>query len=69
MLAVLVGSLELMKLCVSGLMNTAQKLSRELMAMTPILKNEDWLFKQLQNANFAAEYLNAASEDDDPQTY
>lgn len=50
-------------------MNTAQKLSRELMAMTPILKNEDWLFKQLQNANFAAEYLNAASEDDDPQTY
>jgi len=37
--------------------------------MTTPVKHDVWLFKQLQNANFAAEYLNAASEDDDPQIY
>jgi len=33
------------------------------------VKHDDWLFDQLQDAEFAAEYLNAANEDDDPQTY
>jgi probable addiction module antidote protein len=33
------------------------------------VKHDDWLFAQLQDAEFAAEYLNAANEDDDPQTY
>lgn len=33
------------------------------------VKHDDWLFGQLQDAEFAAEYLNAANEDDDPQTY
>lgn len=37
--------------------------------MNTTLKHEDWLFEQLKNAEFAAEYLNAANEDDDPQTY
>jgi len=37
--------------------------------MTNSVKHDEWLFKELQNANFAAEYLNAASEDNDPQTY
>ena len=33
------------------------------------IKHKDWLFEQLKDAEFAAEYLNAASEDDDPKTY
>ena len=33
------------------------------------VKHDDWLMEKLQNAEFAAEYLNAASEDDDPQSY
>jgi hypothetical protein len=33
------------------------------------IKHNDWLFEQLKDAEFAAEYLNAASEDDDPKTY
>lgn len=33
------------------------------------VKHDDWLFDQLQVAEFAAEYLNAANEDGDPQTY
>jgi probable addiction module antidote protein len=33
------------------------------------VKHDDWLFAQLQDVEFAAEYLNAANEDDDPQTY
>jgi len=37
--------------------------------MTISVKHDEWLFKELQNPNFAAEYLNAASEDDDPRTY
>ena len=32
-------------------------------------KQDDWLFEQLKDANFAAEFLNVASEDDDPKTY
>ena len=31
-------------------------------------KHDDWLFEQLKDAEFAAEYLNAAGEDDDPKT-
>ena len=31
--------------------------------------HDDWLLGQLQDAQFAAEFLNAASEDDDPKTY
>lgn len=37
--------------------------------MTLNVKHDDWLMEKLQNAEFAAEYLNAASEDDDPQSY
>jgi len=32
-------------------------------------RNGDWLLERLKSANFAAEYLNAASEDDDPRSY
>jgi probable addiction module antidote protein len=32
-------------------------------------KHDDWLFEQLKDAEFAADFLNAASEDDDPATY
>jgi probable addiction module antidote protein len=37
--------------------------------MNDIVKHDDWLFERLKDAEFAAEYLNAASEDDDPKTY
>lgn len=37
--------------------------------MTLSVKHDDWLMEKLQNAEFAAEYLNAASEEDDPQSY
>jgi len=33
------------------------------------ITHDSWLFDQLQDAEFAAEFLNAASEDDDPKTY
>ena len=33
------------------------------------IKHNDWLFEHLKYAEFEAEYLNAASEDDDPKTY
>ena len=33
------------------------------------MKHDDWLMTQLADAEFAAEFLNAASEDDDPKTY
>jgi probable addiction module antidote protein len=33
------------------------------------ITHDDWLLKELQDAEFAAEFLNAASEDDDPKTY
>ena len=32
-------------------------------------RHDDWLMAKLADADFAAEYLNAASEDDDPKTY
>lgn len=31
--------------------------------------HNEWLAQQLQDADFAAAYLNAAAEDDDPATY
>jgi probable addiction module antidote protein len=31
--------------------------------------HDDWLLEKLQDRAFAAEFLNAASEDDDPKTY
>ena len=37
--------------------------------MGATVKHDDWLFEQLKDAEFAAEYINAASEDDDPKTY
>ena len=37
--------------------------------MKTAIQHDDWLFQQLQDAEFAAEYLNAAVEDDDPKTY
>ncbi len=37
--------------------------------MKPVVKHDDWLFKQLQDSEFAAEFLTAAGEDDDPQSY
>ena len=37
--------------------------------MKTIARHDDWLMAQLADAEFAAEYLNAASEDDDPKTY
>lgn len=32
-------------------------------------KHVEWLSKKLKNADFAAEYLNAAAEDNDPAIY
>ena len=37
--------------------------------MTATMKHNDWLFEQLKDAEFAAEFINAASEDDDPKSY
>ena len=37
--------------------------------MKTCVKHDDWLMEQLADAEFAAEYLNAASEDDDPASY
>lgn len=37
--------------------------------MSATTKHVDLLFEQLQDADFAAEFLNAASEDGDPKTY
>jgi len=37
--------------------------------MSATVKHDDWLLEQLKDGEFAAEYLNAASEDDDPKTY
>lgn len=37
--------------------------------MSKTVKHDDWLFQQLADIEFAAEYLNAASEDDDPASY
>ena len=37
--------------------------------MIKVIKHDDWLRQQLADAEFAAEYLNAASEDEDPASY
>lgn len=37
--------------------------------MKTTARHDEWLMAQLADAEFAAEYLNAASEDDDPKTY
>ena len=37
--------------------------------MKTIVRHDEWLMAQLADAEFAAEYLNAASADDDPKTY
>lgn len=37
--------------------------------MNTTVKHDDWLLSKLKDADFAADYLNAASEDDDPKTY
>lgn len=37
--------------------------------MKPIVRHDDWLNKQLQDPEFAAEFLNVAAEDDDPRSY
>lgn len=37
--------------------------------MSASVNHNDWLLEQLKDAEFAAEFLNAASEDDDPKTY
>jgi probable addiction module antidote protein len=37
--------------------------------MSATVKHDDWLLEQLKDGEFAAEYLNAASEDDDPKSY
>jgi probable addiction module antidote protein len=33
------------------------------------VKHDDWLLEKLQDAEFAAQFLNAACEDDDTKTY
>ena len=37
--------------------------------MTKMATHDHWLMQRLADAEFAAEFLNAASEDDDPATY
>ncbi len=37
--------------------------------MSAAIQHDDWLFEQLKDAEFAAEFLNAAAEDDDPRSY
>jgi probable addiction module antidote protein len=37
--------------------------------MSATIKHDAWLFEQLKDAEFAAEFLNAACDDDDPKTY
>ena len=45
----------------------AAKMAAKVEGMT--IKHDDWLLEQLKDAEFAAEFLNAAKEDDDPNTY
>jgi probable addiction module antidote protein len=33
------------------------------------VKHDDWLFEKLQDAEFAAQFLNAVGEDNDTKTY
>ena len=44
-------------------------MERKGLKMRTTVKHDDWLFEQLKDAQFAAQYLNAASEDDDPKSY
>ena len=37
--------------------------------MNRTIKHDDWLLEQLKHADFAAEYLGAANDDDDPRSY
>lgn len=37
--------------------------------MNPPIKHDDWLGQRLEDPAFAAEYIMAAVEDDDPATY
>jgi len=37
--------------------------------MKTIVRHDEWLMTQLADPEFAAEFLNVASEDDDPKTY
>ena len=37
--------------------------------MNKTAKHDDWLLQRLADAEFAAEFLNAASDDDDSATY
>ena len=37
--------------------------------MKSVVRHDDWLKKQLQDPEFAAEFLTVAGDDDDPQTY
>jgi hypothetical protein len=39
------------------------------LSMKNTITHDEWLNEQLKDAVFAAAYLNAASEDDDPKTY
>ena len=37
--------------------------------MKTIVRHDEWLMTQLADPEFEAEFLNVASEDDDPKTY
>jgi probable addiction module antidote protein len=37
--------------------------------MTQMVKHDSWLNEQLKDSEFAAHFLNSASEDDDPRAY
>jgi len=37
--------------------------------MTQTTKHDDWLNEQLKDSDFAAHFLNSASEDDNPHSY
>ena len=46
-----------------------ERMANKEQSMKTCAKHDDWLMAQLADAEFAAEYLNAASEDDDPAIY
>ena len=37
--------------------------------MSASVKHDEWLYVQLKDADFAAEFLNSAAQDEDPKTY
>ena len=53
----------------NGLSVWLTKTGKQGVQMVQSLQHDDWLLGQLQDAEFAAAYLNAANEDDGPQTY